>query len=64
MQRLGFEVLLVEDDFGDVELTETALAKSKLKVNLHVVNDGEEALTSLRREKQYADALRPNLIVT
>jgi two-component system response regulator len=55
--------LLIEDDPGDVELTETALARSKLKINLNVVNDGEEAIAYLRREGQYTDAVRPNLIV-
>lgn len=63
MQSLAFEVLLIEDDMGDVELTEAALAKSKLKINLNVVNDGEEALAYLHREGQYTDAIRPNLIV-
>ena len=63
MQSLSFEVLLIEDDLGDVELTEAALAKSKLKINLNVVNDGEEAIAYLRREGQYTDAVRPNLIV-
>lgn len=63
MQSLAFEVLLIEDDMGDVELTEAALAKSKLKINLNVVNDGEEALAYLRQEGQYTDAVRPNLIV-
>jgi CheY-like chemotaxis protein len=63
MQSLSFEVLLIEDDLGDVELTETALARSKLKINLNVVNDGEEAIAYLRREGQYTDAVRPNLIV-
>src|SRR4028119_1054415 len=63
MQSLSFEVLLIEDDPGDVELTETALARSKLKINLNVVNDGEEAIAYLRREGQYTDAVRPNLIV-
>lgn len=63
MQSLGFEVLLIEDDMGDIELTQSALSKSKLKINLHVANDGEEALAYLRREGQYAKAIRPNLIL-
>jgi two-component system response regulator len=63
MSSLSFEVLLIEDDPGDVELTQAALAKSKLKINLNVVNDGEEALAYLRREGQYTDAVRPNLIL-
>ena len=63
MSNLAFEVLLVEDDFGDVELTQAALAKSKLKINLRVVNDGEEAIAFLHRDGQYSDAVRPNLIL-
>lgn len=63
MSSLSFQVLLIEDDPGDVELTQAALAKSKLKINLNVVNDGEEALAYLRREEQYTDTVRPNLIV-
>lgn len=63
MQSSAFEVLLIEDDSGDVELTEAALEKSKLKINLNVVNDGEEALAYLRQEDQYTNASRPNLIV-
>ena len=57
------DVLLIEDDLGDVELTETALSRSKLRVNLHVVNDGEEALAYLRQEGQYTNASRPSLIL-
>lgn len=57
------EVLLIEDDFGDVELMQTTLSKSKLMIHLKVVNDGEEALAYLRQEGQYANAVRPNLIL-
>ncbi len=63
MQNLAFEVLLIEDDSGDVELTEAALERSKLKINLNVVNDGEEALAYLRQEDQYTNASTPNLIL-
>ncbi|MBD0304090.1 MAG: response regulator [Tolypothrix sp. T3-bin4] len=63
MGSLDFDVLLIEDDLGDVELTETALSRSKLRVNLHVVNDGEEALAYLRQEGQYTKASRPSLIL-
>jgi chemotaxis family two-component system response regulator Rcp1 len=58
-----FEVLLVEDDEGDVELTRKALQNNKLKVNLLDVNDGEQALLFLRRQGQYANAPRPDLIL-
>jgi two-component system response regulator len=37
------EILLVEDDAGDIDLTKEALEESKLQVNLNVVRDGVEA---------------------
>lgn len=57
------EVLLVEDDPGDVLMTKEALAESKVLNSLHVVSDGEEALAFLRREGTHADAPRPGLIL-
>ncbi len=54
---------LVEDDPGDVELTQEALKNSKLLIELNVVNDGEEAIAYLRQEGEYAEALRPSLIL-
>ena len=47
------EVLLVEDNPGDVRLTEEALKDGKLITNLYVVGDGEEALNFLHREGMY-----------
>ena len=58
-----FEILLVEDNPGDVELTREALHDSKVHMHLNVVNDGVEALAFLRREEQYAGAPRPDLIL-
>ncbi|MGP8049307.1 MAG: response regulator [Desulfobaccales bacterium] len=57
------EILLVEDDPADVELTQYSLKKSKLLVNLHVVGDGAEALAFLRREGKFGQAPRPDLIL-
>lgn len=57
------EVLLVEDDPGDVVITQEALAESKLMNTLHVATDGEQALRFLRREGEFADAPRPGLIL-
>lgn len=57
------EVLLVEDNPGDVELTREALAESKVAVNLHVVGDGVEAMAYLNREDDFADVPRPDLII-
>lgn len=56
-------VLLVEDDPGDVELTTELLNGSKLKLNLNVVEDGEKAMKYLRKEEEYADKPRPDLIL-
>ena len=57
------EVLLVEDDPGDVLMTKEAFADNKVKNNLNVVTDGVEALAFLRREGKYADAPYPDLIL-
>ncbi len=57
------EVLLVEDNPGDVRLTLEALKDGKVNNHLSVVEDGVEALAFLRREGKYADASRPDLIL-
>lgn len=57
------DVLLVEDDPGDVELTRAALKTAKILVNLHVVHDGVSALKYLRRQAPYPDAVRPDVIL-
>ena len=57
------DVLLVEDDDGDVMLTQEAFEHHKIRNRLHVVRDGEEALQFVRREGEYVDAPRPGLIL-
>ncbi len=57
------EVLLVEDDEGDVVMTREALDEGKVLNRLHVVGDGVEALQFLRREGTFADAPRPDLVL-
>lgn len=57
------DVLLVEDDPGDVLMTREAFEDHKLINSLHVVDDGVEALKFLRKEGQYADRPRPGLIL-
>jgi CheY-like chemotaxis protein len=57
------EVLLVEDSPGDVRLTREALKDAKMHISLNVVCDGAEAMAYLRREKTYAEAPRPDLIL-
>ena len=56
------EILLVEDNIGDVRLTTEALKEGKITNNISVVNDGVEALAFLRKEGKYKDAPRPDLI--
>jgi CheY-like chemotaxis protein len=57
------EVLLVEDDPGDVLLIREAFEFNKVHNNLNVVSDGEQALAYLRREGEHAEALRPDLVL-
>ncbi len=57
------EILLVEDNPGDVRLTLEAFKEGKILNRLSVVNDGVEALAFLRREGAYAGAPRPDLIL-
>ncbi len=57
------EVLLVEDDPGDVLLTREAFEHQKVANRLHVVNNGEDAIAFLRKEGEYADAPEPDLVL-
>lgn len=57
------DFLLVEDNPGDVRLTQEALKSHKVKNNLHVVTDGEEAMAFLRRQGKYENAPRPDIIL-
>ncbi|MEO3872611.1 response regulator [Nonomuraea sp. B12E4] len=57
------EVLLVEDDQGDILLTKEAFDLNKVRNRLHVVTDGEQALAYLRRQNGFAGATRPDLIL-
>src|SRR5919206_4910938 len=57
------EILLVEDNPGDVRLTVEALKDAKVHNNLHVAKDGVEAMSFLRREGAHAGAPRPDLIL-
>ena len=57
------EVLLVEDDPGDVLMTQEAFEEHKVRNRLHVVNDGVDAVAFLRQEGEYAGAPRPDLVL-
>jgi two-component system, chemotaxis family, response regulator Rcp1 len=57
------EILLVEDSPSDTELTVEALREAKMRNNLSTVEDGVQAMQFLRRQDQYANAPRPDLIL-
>ncbi len=57
------EILLVEDNEGDVRLTREALKEGRIRNRLHVVSDGEQALAFLHKEDDYSDVPRPDLIL-
>jgi len=57
------DILLVEDDPGDVLMTQEAFEHHKIRNSLHVVTDGVEALQFLRGEAPYAGMPRPGLIL-
>jgi CheY-like chemotaxis protein len=57
------EILLVEDDAGDVDLIRETLEQQKIALHLQVVQNGVEAIAYLRQEGPYAHAVRPDLIL-
>ena len=63
MTNGSIEVLLVEDNPGDVRLTKEALKEGRILNNVSVVGDGVEALLFLRRQGKYAEAPQPDLIL-
>jgi len=63
MRAKPVQMLLVEDNPGDVRLTKETLKNAKLMVDLHVVGDGVEAMAFLRQEGKYASAPRPDLVL-
>jgi two-component system, chemotaxis family, response regulator Rcp1 len=56
-------ILLVEDNPGDVRLTQEAFKEGKIPVNLNVVMDGVEAILFLKKEGQYANQATPDLVL-
>lgn len=57
------EILLVEDNLGDIELTKEAFHRAKFRNDLHVAMDGEEALDYLFKRNNFEDASTPDLIL-
>lgn len=62
-QLKPINILLVEDNLGDIRLTKEALKESKLSVHLDVVMDGVEAMAFLKKEDKFKDAVTPDLIL-
>jgi CheY-like chemotaxis protein len=60
---MPIQVLLVEDNPGDVRLTQEAFRDANVSIRLHVALDGVEALDFLRHRGAYVDAPRPDLIL-
>ena len=57
------DILLVEDNPGDIELTLEALKEARVRNSVDVVKDGVEALRYLRGEGEYVEAPRPDLVL-
>jgi CheY-like chemotaxis protein len=67
MMHLGderlVEILLVEDNLADIRLTQEVFKEGKVRNQLSVVRNGEEALAFLRQEGHFASVLRPDMIL-
>ncbi|MBD2409537.1 response regulator [Nostoc calcicola FACHB-3891] len=60
---MPIEVLLVEDNPGDAQLTRIALEDSKISIHLNVVEDGVEAMAFLRKQEKYFNAVHPDIVL-
>jgi two-component system, chemotaxis family, response regulator Rcp1 len=63
LPRKPVDILLVEDNPGDVRLMREALKEGYFVKRLTVARDGEQALAFLRRQEPYADAVAPSLVL-
>lgn len=57
------DILLVEDNPGDIRLTQEAMKEARLSNTLHVARNGLQAMSFLRQEGEYAEAPRPDLVL-
>lgn len=57
------EILLVEDNEADIRLTKEGIKEAKIRNNLHIAKDGEEAMNFLQKRGSYRDAVTPDLIL-
>jgi two-component system, chemotaxis family, response regulator Rcp1 len=60
---MAIQVLLVEDNPGDVRLTQEAFRDANSSIQLHVAPDGVEAMAFLRKQDSYVNAPRPDLVL-
>src|SRR5690606_2179679 len=63
VQSAPVQVLIVEDNPGDVELARVALGETTLPLAVHVASDGEEAMRFLRQQGEFDDAPTPDLVL-
>ncbi len=56
-------ILLVEDNPGDIRLTQEAFKESSLDIQLDVVTDGEMAIDFLFKRNQFSSSIRPNIVL-
>ena len=57
------EILLIEDNEGDIGLIEEVFEEAKIRNNLHIAEDGEEAMLFLRGEGKFSGSPRPDIIL-
>lgn len=62
IKKKTIELLLVEDNPGDIDLIAEALKDCKIRNRLQIVNDGMKAMAYLRKQSDYAQAARPDII--
>lgn len=61
--KISVDILLVEDNPGDIRLTKEAFKEGRLNNNLHAVTDGVKAIEFLKQEGEFENAPRPDLIL-
>ncbi len=62
-KRKAAKILLIEDNPGDIRLTQEAFKDSKIPIELSVVTDGVEAIDFLRKRNKYSNAETPELVL-
>lgn len=63
MSKFSLHILLIEDNPGDVRLTQEAFLESKMKFNINVVYDGDEAIQYLNHSGSFVNKPKPDIII-